>query len=159
MNEESIAASIHMHYVLAFHKSLFHKYSPDSEEDRLYLSDNYAFQQTYQRMIKEVSEQGADSHFQVLCEDAYPEYKGGNYCGFNVARAMAHSANLLQTRFSKRPEDWTWRNLHQRQYTNLPWSKTPLKFFFHREVSYGGNNNSPNVSGVKLRTNRDNVIF
>ena len=32
MAEESIAASIHMHYLMAFQKSLFHKYEPDSEE-------------------------------------------------------------------------------------------------------------------------------
>ena len=49
--------------------------------------------------------------------------------------------------------------MHARQYANLPWSKTPLRFFFHREVPFGGNNNSVNVSGTKLRTNRNNTVF
>lgn len=67
MAEESIGASLHMHINLAFHKSLFHKQEPgDSDEameDRLLLTDTYAFVQTYMRMMYEVVEQGADSHF------------------------------------------------------------------------------------------------
>ena len=47
MKEDSVAASIHMHYLLAFHKSLFHKQEPESEEERLLISDNYAFIQMY----------------------------------------------------------------------------------------------------------------
>ena len=33
MAEESIGASIHMHYNLAFHKSLFHKQVPGDSDD------------------------------------------------------------------------------------------------------------------------------
>ena len=95
----------------------------------------------------------------MICQDAHPEYKGENHCAYNVAHALASSAKLLTNKVSKRPEDWTWRNLHSRQYTNLPWSKTPLKFFFHREVPYAGNNNSINVSGCKIRSNRNNTVF
>ena len=72
---------------------------------------------------------------------------------------MADSVGLLKKQVSKNPTDWKWRNLHSRQYANLPWSKTALKFFFHREVPYAGNNNTPNVSGTKIRANRKNVVF
>ena len=41
----------------------------------------------------------------------------------------------------------------------MPWSKTPLRFFFHREVQTGGNNNSLNVAGCKFRTNSENIVF
>ena len=48
MSEESVAASIHMHFTMAFHKTLFHKYAPgDSDEKvekRLLFADNYAWQ-------------------------------------------------------------------------------------------------------------------
>jgi len=60
---------------------------------------------------------------------------------------------------SKDPANWKWRTLHTRQYANMPWSKTPLRFFFHREVQTGGNNNSLNVAGCKFRTNKDNTVF
>ena len=43
MNEESVAASLHMHYQMEFMKNLFHKYEPNDEEERMLLSDNYAF--------------------------------------------------------------------------------------------------------------------
>ena len=76
-----------------------------------------------------------------------------------MARSLADAKKLLEKNVSSRPEDWVWRNLHARQYVNLPWSKTPLKFLYHREVPFGGNNNSLNVSGLKLRANRDNIVF
>lgn len=56
MTEDSVAGSVHMHYLLAFHKSLFHKQEPDSEEERLLISDNYAFMQMYQRLLVEVDD-------------------------------------------------------------------------------------------------------
>ena len=43
MDPDSIAASIHMHFQMALHKSLFHKQVADGEEERLLVSDNYAF--------------------------------------------------------------------------------------------------------------------
>ena len=112
-----------------------------------------------QRLLNEVDAQGDKSHFQKICEQAHPEYKGSNHCAYNVAKAMADSHNLLSTRVSNRPEDWAWGKLHARQYSNLPWSKTPLKFLFHREVYTGGNNNSLNVAGCKFRKNSANTIF
>jgi len=63
MSEDSITGSIHMHYFMHFFKSLFHKYEPESEDQRMYISDTYAFQQTYQRLLLEVVEEGEDSHF------------------------------------------------------------------------------------------------
>ena len=34
-----------------------------------------------------------------------------------------------------------------------------MRFFFHREVPYGGNNNCVNVSGIKIRSNKDSIVF
>ena len=98
------------------------------------ISDNYAFIQLYQRLLLEVEVEGEQSHFQILCEQAHPEYKGMNHCAYNVAKAMVEAKQLLTKNVSKSPADWKWRTLHTRQYANLPWSKTPLRFFFHREV-------------------------
>ena len=56
MAEDSIAGSIHMHYYLKFFKSLFHKQEKDGEEARMFISDGYAFLQTYQRLLVEVVE-------------------------------------------------------------------------------------------------------
>ena len=66
MAEDSIAASIHMHFNLKVLKSLFHKYAPgeDREEERMLLSDSYAFAQTFMRIINEVASEGSESHFQ-----------------------------------------------------------------------------------------------
>lgn len=44
-------------------------------------------------------------------------------------------------------------------WINLPWSKTPLKFFFHKRVHTGGNSNTPNVSAYKDKKNYNNTII
>ena len=72
---------------------------------------------------------------------------------------MVDAKALLESRVSKDPSGWVWRNIHMREYANMPWSKTPLAFLFHRKLPMSGNNNSLNVSGVKLLANRDNVVF
>ena len=43
MDEDSIAASIHMHYSMALYKSFFHKQIAEGEEERMLISDNYPF--------------------------------------------------------------------------------------------------------------------
>ena len=86
---------------------------------------------------------GSNSKFDVLCEDAYGgEYLGQSKCAYNVARSLAEA----QKRLSDEVSDQTWGNLHNRQYENLPWSKTPLRPIFHREIPHGGNGNTPNVA-------------
>ena len=45
------------------------------------------------------------------------------------------------------------------EYVNMPWSRTPLKPLFHRTVGAAGNDNTPNVSKVSLRNNRDEVVM
>lgn len=121
--------------------------------------DNYASMQTYMKLILEVAEDGEDSHFQVICQGAHPEYKGGNHCAYNAARAISDTVAMLKRSVSQRPEDWIYRNLHARSYKNMPWSLTPLKFFFHREVPYGGNKNTVNVSSLNMEANMDNIVL
>jgi hypothetical protein len=48
-------------------------------------------------------------------------------------------------------QDWIWGNVHKNEYANLPWSKTPLKFLFHREISTFGNTNTPHVSKISYK--------
>ena len=105
MDEDSVSASIHMHYMMAVYKSFFHKQVSveGGEKERLLISDNYPFIQFYQRMLIEVDEQGASSHFQKICEQAHPEYKGLNHCAYNVAKALADTHALLSESVSKNP--------------------------------------------------------
>lgn len=51
-------------------------------------SDNYHFTDAYQRLLTEVQSQKEDSHFQVICEGAYKDYKGKNHCAYSVAMAL-----------------------------------------------------------------------
>jgi hypothetical protein len=55
--------------------------------------------------------------------------------------------------------EWKWRNVHVNEYSNQPWSFTPLKWIFHREVSVGGNGNTPCVSKYSLFRVEDDKIF
>ena len=46
--------------------------------------------------------------------------------------------------------DWTWRSVHSNDYPSQPWSMTPLKKLWHRNVPVGGNSQTPNVSKYAL---------
>lgn len=49
--------------------------------------------------------------------------------------------------------------MHSNDYANLPWSKTPLRLLFHREVPTFGNTNTPHVSKVSYRQASDSMRF
>mmetsp|Transcript_15471 Transcript_15471/g.20952 ORF Transcript_15471/g.20952 Transcript_15471/m.20952 type:complete len:87 (+) Transcript_15471:2275-2535(+) len=71
--------------------------------------------------------------------------------------ALVQAHDWLSTKYSSNPAKWLWRDLHFNEYSNLPWSKTPLKFIFHRSVGVPGNDCTPNVSKVSARKNKDNT--
>ena len=41
----------------------------------------------------------------------------------------------------------------------MPWSETPLAYFFHRSVGVAGNDCTPNVSKISSRKNKDSVVI
>ena len=45
------------------------------------------------------------------------------------------------------------------EYTNLPWSRTPLRPFFHRSTPVVGNNNTPGFSKISEVKNRDATVI
>ena len=63
---------------------------------------------------------------------AFPEYKGDNVCAYNIARSFSDAKIFLEKNVSKNTTDWKWGNVHFVEWESLPWSKTPLKFLFHR---------------------------
>lgn len=48
-------------------------------------------------------------------------------------------------------KNWRWDKVHSNYYPSMPWSRTPLKFIFDREVPVAGNSMTPNVSKVSYR--------
>lgn len=38
--------------------------------------------------------------------------------------------------------------MHSVEYKSLPWSRTPLRFFYHHSVPSGGSSNTINTSGL-----------
>ena len=94
-----------------------------------------------------------------MCKDAFSEYKGKNHCGYNIARSISDAKQFLQKNVSEDHEKWKWINLHTMEYINLPWSRTPLKFIFHKSVPVAGNTNTPNVAKVSFPANKDSVVI
>lgn len=71
-----------------------------------------------------------------------------------------HEAKVyLETEINPNSEEWQYRNVHVNQYANQPWSMTPLKKLFHREVPIGGNTNTPSVSKSGMSKVSQNKIF
>jgi len=73
--------------------------------------------------------------------------------------ALVETKAWLTEHVSANESKWIWRNNHVNDYANMPWSKTPLKFLFHQSVPVPGNDNTPNVSKVSARKNKDNAVI
>ena len=84
--------------------------------------------------------------YNKLCDNGYAEYDGELSCAYNIARALVETKKHLEKTVSKNPSDWKWKYFHQLDYTNSPWSLTPLKFMYHRKVPAMGNSGTVNVA-------------
>jgi len=74
--------------------------------------------------------------------------------------AMLETKEFLSKNVSEKPEEWVYGKLHMNDYPNMPWSRiAPLKPFFHRSEFVPGNSNTPNVSKIYERKNRDNAVL
>ncbi len=141
--------------MLFFYRSLMHKFSSD-ESKRLKMVDNYNFVDFTSRMLLDITNNQQDSKFNVVCEGAYYGHKS---CAYNLARAFQQAFDYLSVNVHARPDNWRWVNVHANEYSNLPWSKTPLKALFHREVPTFGNTNTPHVSKLSYLKASDSMKF
>ena len=123
------------------------------------MTDGYMYEHFLQTFFKSIAEEGAESKFNSICKDAHPEYEVDNVCGFNIAMAFIDARRFLETHVSKRTEDWAWGKVHVVEWSNLPWSKTPLKFMWNREIHTGGNGNTVHVSKYSNRLNANRNII
>ena len=73
--------------------------------------------------------------------------------------ALIEAKEFLSENVSSNPQNWIWRNLHVNDYPNMPWSKTHVKFFFHRSVPVPGNPHTPNVSKINYSKNLENTVI
>lgn len=73
--------------------------------------------------------------------------------------ALIEAKDFLSVNVSPNPQNWIWRNLHVNDYKNMPWSRTALKFLFHRSVPVPGNQNTPNLSKTSEKNNKDSVVI
>ena len=74
-----------------------------------------------------------------------------NYCAYSAAMALVQTKEFLTKNVSTNINEWKWKNVHHNDYMALPWSRTPLKFMFHRSNPSAGNNNTPNVSKTPMK--------
>lgn len=101
-------------------------------------------------MLRNLVDDPENKNYNILCNYAFHEYTGKKQCLYNIARSMAETYQYLKTEVSSEISDWEWKNVHVNEYPNMPWSLTPLKFLFHREVAIGGNGNTVKVSKYSL---------
>ena len=100
-------------------------------------------------------------HYNRVCQGdtKISKYEGDDHCAHNMAKAFLLTHRHLETYISSNREDWIFKNVHLNNYPNQPWSKTPLKPIWHREVPVGGNTNTPSVSAIRLSLVGDDKIF
>ena len=71
---------------------MLHKYEYDPENRSSFI-DGYLQNFFSERLFREIKEHGSKSKLNILCEGAYHEYKGPDYCAYNIARAFADVKN------------------------------------------------------------------
>ena len=129
---------------------------------RYLLADHYSFADYYKRLIKAIHEDKVTDLQNRICKYAFKDslahkdatrellvptaYKGQQHCYYNVARSFVEAKQFLYQKVSPNPADWAWGKVHVNEYPMLPWSMTPLKPIWHREVPFGGNMNTVSVS-------------
>jgi acyl-homoserine lactone acylase PvdQ len=154
--ETDVGATVYMYWQVNFYRSLFHKQLPKdlpeslAEYNRMAFSDNYQFIDFFQKHIRSIAE-NPTNELNIICENAQENYSGDKACAYNVARAFLDTKNFLNKNLGYNSDNWLWRNVHANEYPNTPWSKTPLRPIFHREVPTPGNTNTPNVAKISMK--------
>ena len=106
-------------------------------EDKVTDMQNKICQNDYKDTLVEMPE--SDKHLET-------EYKGPNFCAYNVARSFLEAKHFLMREISMNPNEWKWGMVHVNEYPMMPWSETVLKPIWHRETPTGGNMNTLSVS-------------
>lgn len=103
--------------------------------------DGYVFTDFFRRMMFHLVDDINNEKYNRFCTNGFEDYdySDGIDCAYNVARALAESFDYLKTNISPNHQDWKWSRFHYNDYSYSPWSLTPLKFLFHREVPTAGN--------------------
>ena len=158
MKMDSASASIYMYTLFNFYKSLFYEQIPDRSDAVGVFDQREAPDATY-TLLKSIDELGPESKFQKICKGAYPNYNGKDICAYNMAKAFIETISFLESNVSEDKYKWKWGMLLTREWPNLPWSRTPLKFLFHRTASGSGNGNTPNFAKFSYRSKLDQVKF
>ena len=102
MGAESIQATVYSFALMNFQKSLFHVYEPNSDIDRILMTESTLFSDFTMLLLHSISELGAESKYQKLCMNAHPEYQGRNVCEYNIARAFIDTKLFLEQNISPR---------------------------------------------------------
>ena len=127
-----------------------------TDRKRLLLLDNFVFTDFYHKLVVRMAQGGSMQRYHRLCRGAYGKaYSGADPCKFNVAYSFVLAKQWLMKEVSPRAEDWLYRNVHVNMYPSQPWSMTPLKALFHREVPTGGNSQTPGVSKYRMSNIED----
>jgi acyl-homoserine lactone acylase PvdQ len=118
------------------------------DESRFFsLVDNYRFNHFYQKLVLMTSNGDITARYNEVCKGHFnDDYTGPDHCAHNIARALFSTMLHLNKTVGEDQKEWIWRNVHVNEYPHAPFSMTPLKPFFHREVPIGGNGQTLGVS-------------
>ena len=116
---------------------------------RMTVIDNFPFIEYFQRLIHSLAKDPENQSFNDVCNQL--DHQTKHPCQLNIARAMVDTHVLLTNEISPYPGDWMWKRVHTSDYPHIPFSMSPLKFLFHREVPTAGNENTVKVSEYQMK--------
>ena len=99
-------------------------------------------------MFQDLVSDPKSAKYNRLCKNGFSGNSSDMSCAYNIARSFLEAKKHLEQHLSPKIANWKWGEAMTLEYTNQPWSSTPLKPIFHRSVKSGGNENTVNVAEI-----------
>jgi acyl-homoserine lactone acylase PvdQ len=147
MDVDHIEPTIYHTWIYYFYRGLFRDML-EGDKSLMSLISNYPFRDFMLLMFEDITKNSEASRYNRACQAGF-NYEGKKACGYNVVMSLARAHDFLFENMGPNPSAWKWGVFHTNEYPNMPWSRTPLKFLFHRSVPVGGSQNTPNVAKFK----------
>lgn len=143
MSADSKQALIYNVWYYTLAENFFNK-EVNSEIFKKIIVTRYGYEQFLMRkLIKWTEGLNLDSKF---CQNNENRKKSNISCIMNVVNSLLEAKSYIENNLGEESQSWKWKNLHFAEYSYHPFSKTPLKFIFHRTVGRSGNMNTINVA-------------
>jgi len=153
---DSVSTSI---FAIWHHKFILHLmyHLGLTKEQRLAIVGNFKFEAFIYRKIKDWETAKEVKYDDYWCiNDQNKDLEAP--CLYNLVKALEETWIHLSETLGSNMDSWQWGKIHQMQYPHFPFSETPLKRLFHKQVPAAGNQRAVFSAGYLPEKGTDAVF-